>query len=136
MRHDGPGEHDALRQLGNAAAVPTSACRTPSTAAPRDLAALPEPFQQAYTLAQEADAAGDTETVEEIADTLRVSPSGHLMWPEGMQMLFDPEPFAVRVRTASGTPRATPKTLPQRSGAGVVARATTPAPALLDLEGN
>ena len=30
------------------------------TAAPRHLAALPEPFRQAYTLAQEADAAGDT----------------------------------------------------------------------------
>jgi hypothetical protein len=92
------------------------------TAAPRQLASLPEPFQQAYALAQEAQAAGDTHLVTEIADTLRVSPSGHIRWPEGMQMLFDPELFAVRLRTPKAAPRP-PKTRTERAAA----------PALLDL---
>ena len=63
------------------------------TATPRQLASLPEPFQQAYTLAQGAQAAGDVDLVEEIADTLRVQ-----------QALFDVEQFTQR--TAS-RPRAT-----------------------------
>ena len=63
------------------------------TATPRQLARLPEPFEQAYTLAQEANASGDTDLVEEIADTLRVQ-----------QALFDVGQFTQR--TAS-RPRAT-----------------------------
>jgi hypothetical protein len=63
------------------------------TATPRQLAGLPEPFEQAYTLAQEAQTAGDTDLVEEIADTLRVQ-----------QALFDVDEFTQRVQTR---PRAT-----------------------------
>jgi hypothetical protein len=63
------------------------------TATPRQLAGLPEPFGQAYTLAQEANASGNADLVEEIADTLRVQ-----------QALFDVEQFTQR--TAS-RPRAT-----------------------------
>ena len=63
------------------------------TATPRQLASLPEPFEQAYTLAQEAQATGDADLVEEIADTLRVQ-----------QALFDVDQFTQR--TAS-RPRAT-----------------------------
>ena len=71
------------------------------TATPRQLAGLPEPFQQAYSLAQEAQAAGDTDLVTEIADTLRLQ-----------QTLFDPEPYAVQLQTP--TPRAEPKPRRQR----------------------
>jgi hypothetical protein len=60
------------------------------TATPRQLASLPEPFQQAYSLAQEAKAAGDTDLVTEIADTLRVQ-----------QALFDVDEFTHRVKTQS-----------------------------------
>lgn len=63
------------------------------TATPRQLASLPEPFQQAYTRAQEAQAAGDTDLVEEIADTLRVQ-----------QVLFDVDEFAQQMKAR---PRAT-----------------------------
>ena len=42
------------------------------TATTHQLASLPEPFQQAYTLAQEANAASDADLVAEIADTIRV----------------------------------------------------------------
>ena len=63
------------------------------TATPRQLVSLPEPFQQAYTLAQEAQAAGDTDLVEEIADTLRVQ-----------QALFDVDEFAQQMKAR---PRAT-----------------------------
>jgi hypothetical protein len=52
------------------------------TATPRQLASLPEPLQQAYALAQEAQAAGNTDLVAEIADTLRVQ-----------QALFDVDQF-------------------------------------------
>ena len=52
------------------------------TATSRQLARLPEPFEQAYTLAQEANASGDADLVEEIADTLRVQ-----------QALFDVDQF-------------------------------------------
>jgi hypothetical protein len=91
-------------------------------AAPRAIAALPEPFQTAYTVAQEADAAGDAATVQEIAATLRMSPSGHIKWPEGMQMLFDPETFTVRLRTPKAAPRP-PEARTERAAV----------PALLDL---
>lgn len=71
------------------------------TATPRQLATLPEPFQQAYTLAQEAQANGDADLVAEIADTLRLQ-----------QTLFDPEPYAVQVRAP--TPRTEAKPRRQR----------------------
>jgi 2-polyprenyl-3-methyl-5-hydroxy-6-metoxy-1,4-benzoquinol methylase len=57
------------------------------TATTHQLARLPEPFEQAYSLAQEAQAAGDTDLVEEIADTLRVQ-----------QALFDVNEFTHRVK--------------------------------------
>jgi hypothetical protein len=74
--------------------VPTWAMiNTTITATPRQLASLPEPFEQAYTLAQEANANGDADLVEEIADTLRVQ-----------QALFDVDEFTQQMRTR---PRAT-----------------------------
>jgi hypothetical protein len=63
------------------------------TATSRQLARLPEPFEQAYALAREANANGDADLVEEIADTLRVQ-----------QALFDVDEFTRRVKTR---PRAT-----------------------------
>jgi hypothetical protein len=73
------------------------------TATPRQLASLPEPFQQAYTLAQEANANGDADLVEEIADTLRVQ-----------QALFDVDEFTQRVTTRphAAVQRAQPQTEP------------------------
>jgi hypothetical protein len=68
--------------------VPTWAMiNTTITASPRQLASLPEPFGQAYTLAQEAQAAGDVDLVEEIADTIRVQ-----------QALFDVDEFTQQVK--------------------------------------
>ena len=63
---------------------------------------LPEPFEQAYTLAQEAQTAGDTDLVVEIADTLRVQ-----------QALFDVDEFtqrtASRLRATVQRPRPQPE---------------------------
>ena len=76
------------------------------TATPRQLASLPEPFRQAYTLAQEAQANGDTDLVEEIADTIRVQ-----------QALFDVDEFTHRVkaqpRAAAQRPRPQSDTIEQ-----------------------
>ena len=66
------------------------------TATSRQLARLPEPFEQAYTLAQEANANGDADLVEEIADTFRVQ-----------QALFDVDEFVQRKK-------ARPRTTVQR----------------------
>ena len=86
LREDGPSQFHALRaeRLRPSCAL---------TATPRQLASLPEPFEQAYTLAQEAQATGDTDLVAEIADTLRVQ-----------QALFDVDEFTHRVKAQ---PRAT-----------------------------
>ena len=72
----------------------------PATATRAQLASLSEPIQQAYTLAQEANANGDTDLVEEIADTLRVQ-----------QALFDVDQYTQQMKTR---PRATgQRTQPQ-----------------------
>lgn len=77
-------------------------------AAPAELAALPEPFAAAYTLAQAAQAAGDSETVLTIARDLRQQ-----------QALFDPAEYTVH--------NATAKPAAQQS---VVRRPAAPEPAL------
>lgn len=58
------------------------------TASESQLAALPQPYAQAYTLAQEAQERGETDQVTEIARAVRQQ-----------QMLFDPQEFAVQART-------------------------------------
>ena len=73
------------------------------TATSRQLARLPEPFEQAYTLAQEANANGDADLVEEIADTLRVQ-----------QALFDVDEFTQRMKHTTAHHRPAPATATRR----------------------
>ena len=72
------------------------------TATSRQLARLPEPFEQAYALAQEANANGDADLVEEIADTLRVQ-----------QALFDVDEFTQRMKTRPRTTVQRPRPQPE-----------------------
>ena len=76
----------------------------PATATRAQLASLSEPIQQAYTLAQEANANGDTDLVEEIADALRVQ-----------QALFDVDEFTQQMKTRPRAPANAPNLRPNLS---------------------
>jgi hypothetical protein len=99
-----------------------TALRPALFASRKELATLPEPFVTAYSLAQDAHAAGDDAQVEQIAAALRTQ-----------QLLFNPDDFAVAVSPplAPGGERAGERQAALARSHGVRGRAPRPAPDLI-----